>query len=301
MWRFFSWWNRNESRFGNWAGILGLIGLMTSLPFFASTTKEVIYAVSLVLLCVGGFVSTQAYNFRLGRKARHAEIISHIREAVRLIVEETAHGGKHGLDEKKATLARAIDEFARAFSILSGSPCRSCVKVVVRNSRKADTLDVSTFCRNSEEQEAGSAHPIKHNTDFNDLYQSPSQKWFFGNDLPALAARGPYGNTNAGWRTKYLSTVVWPIRRLTNNPQGEPILLGFLCVDCMRTHAFSEEFDYPLGAIVTDALYPFLASLAESIEEPKDEVFATTHTVPIQADEVRNPTVGQGVAETHEH
>ena len=162
------------------------------------------------------------------------------------------------------------------------------MKVVPRTTRKADSLEVSTFCRTSIETEIGGAHPIKHNTDFNDLYQNPSQKWFFGNHLPAMAR---YSNTSPDWRTKYRSTVVWPIRRLTNNPQGNPSLLGFLCVDSLRTKAFSEEYDYPLGAIVADALYPFLASLVDSVEEPKDAVVAATCTAAAQADETQQPTV----------
>ena len=118
MWQVLSWWNKYESRFGNWAGLLGLLGLIASLSWFASTTKEIIYAVSLVLLCIGGFVSALVYCIRLGRKARHADAIGHIREAVRIIMEETSHGARHTLDEKKAAPVRAVDRFASAFSIL---------------------------------------------------------------------------------------------------------------------------------------------------------------------------------------
>jgi len=303
MGRFLSWWNRYESRLGTWASLLGLLGLPASwlLSGVASTAKEIVYAASWILLCLGGFIGAFLYCIRLRRKAKYSEVLTHLRAAVHSVVEESSHSGKHSLDEKKTALARTMDELSTAFSILTGSSCRCCIKIVSRSNKKSlSQLEVLTFCRNSAEKDAGAAHPIEHNTDFNDLYQDPSKKWFFGNNLPEMARRGEYNNTNKDWQKRYRATLVWPIRRLTNNPQAAPSLLGFLCVDSKRAEAFSEEFDYAVGAIVADALYPFLADLAGSIE-PLREGEATVTRVAGPDVRVDEPASPQGVAGTHEH
>jgi hypothetical protein len=309
---FLSWWDRNESRLGVWASLLGIPTLLAGgiLWWLAAPAREMVLAGSWVLLCVGGFVSSLAYASRIRRRfkaklrkvkqgvsklrrkvrrARYAEILPHLRTAVRSILAESLRS--HTVDEQKAVLAKVMDEVAKAFSILTGSSCRACVKVC-RNKRGNKELQASTFCRHSAERHTGDDHPVAHNTDFNDLYQDHSKKWFFGNDLPAMAGEKGYNNTSMGWIEKYRATLVWPIRSLTDNPQATPTLLGFLCVDSKMAQAFSEEFDYEVGAIVADTLSPFLEAVATSPRTPSAAKVQATE-VPAELGE---PNQGEGKA-----
>jgi hypothetical protein len=193
-----------------------------------------------------------------------------LHSAVRIIEEGALVAKKRTVEEKKGALVRCMDHLAQAFSILTSSSCRCCVKVTRRPSKNAQSLEVVTYSRSSGEQDSGGSHPIEHNTDFNYLYQNPSAKWFFGNNLPELAKKGQYNNTNSKWQTSYKSTIVWPIRKPTNNQQSSAKLLGFLCVDSKRTKPFSEEFDYPIGGLTADALYQFLADFEEVLDVTQD-------------------------------
>jgi hypothetical protein len=72
-----------------------------------------------------------------------------------------------------------------------------------------------------------------------------------------------------------------------------------LCVDTRKVEAFSEEYDYPLGAIVADVLYPFLTRLADSVEAPQ-QANITSARVSVPNEKVEQPTEKQGVSEHHE-
>jgi high-affinity Fe2+/Pb2+ permease len=68
-----SWWEKSEQRFGAWASLAGLVLtvlLAWPLSDFAGTPREIVYALTLVLLCVGGFGCALLYCIKLGRKAR---------------------------------------------------------------------------------------------------------------------------------------------------------------------------------------------------------------------------------------
>jgi hypothetical protein len=81
--------------------------------------------------------------------------------------------------------------------------------------------------------------------------------------------RGDYNNTAADWARRYQSTLVWPIRPKRARGDG-PDLSGFLCVDSRRTHPFSKEYDYALGALIADVLSPLLMAIAELFENAGD-------------------------------
>lgn len=256
-------WNRFEQRIAAWVTLAGLPLLLASYaPFhWAETNREFIYAGGFVLVCLGCAATFLITSARLHRRARYAEAMANVREAVRRIADEDSADG-HRKDEKRHALKAAMDELAKAFSILTVSNCRCCIKMVTR---KESAFGVVTLSRNSSFREQERFKPIDYNTGFNDLFQDKEMKmrWFFGNNLPEAAKAGEYRNTNPDWRRLYLSTLVWPIRRVaTSEEQTE--FIGFLCVDSNRTRRFSEEYDYPVGALLADTLCPFLLRMANS-------------------------------------
>ena len=162
---------------------------------------------------------------------------------------------------------------------MTGSDCRCCVKYVALE--KGILLAV-TLCRNGGCEGQEKTHPIEHNTDFSKLFHKPELTWFFGNDLPDLAKSGGYQNTTANWKTRYRSTLVWPIGRERPENAEAPDLLGFLCVDSKRERPFSDENDYVLGAVVADVLYPFVMKFSDSLKGtplPPKDVTASKVTV----------------------
>jgi hypothetical protein len=273
----FSLWNRYEQRLGAWASIFGVavvvIGRLASANI-ADSTQAVIYAAGLTLVLVGSATTFLLMSVQLSRRSRHAEAIANVRESVHKIATENLTDS-HSLDEKKRVLSCAMDDLSKAFSVVTGSNCRCCVKTVQVQEGK---LYAQTFCRNSDYTGQDTPHPIEHNTDFNDLFQDKGRRWFFGNNLPELAKAGGYLNTSKDWQTRYRSTLIWPIRCERSGDAEAPDLLGFLCVDSKRTRAFSEEYDHPLGAIVADTLCPFMMRIAKS-----------TKDVPLQAKDMISP------------
>jgi hypothetical protein len=169
-------------------------------------------------------------------------------------------------EERKRVLSLMMDELSEAFSILTGSACRCCVKVLEPlTGRDGEQLEVRTLCRNTKYVGEDKKHPVAFNTDFKDLYQNRNKQWFFGNNLPEMARNQDYRNTTDNWKARYRSCLTWPIRRPelpAGGDSAQPDFLGFLCVDSRRTKPFSEGYDYPLGATVAHALYPLLLKIA---------------------------------------
>ena len=139
MERVYSWWVKYESRIGFLLTFLGFCGFGVGSGFsaLASTGREIAYAISFALFCIGGLLISLAYCVRLGRKAKYAEVLPHLRAAVGSIVEESLQA-RHTLEEKKKALTKVMDELARAFSILTGSKCRCCLKLAQPEQEKRD-------------------------------------------------------------------------------------------------------------------------------------------------------------------
>ena len=103
-----------------------------------------------------------------------------------------------------------MDDLSKAFSILTGSDCRCCVKTI---DVQGGVLGVETLCRQTDCHEEDPFHPIAHNSDFEYLYHNKGERWFLANDLPRLAAASDYRNTSKDWNKRYRAAAIWPIRR----------------------------------------------------------------------------------------
>lgn len=264
-------WKRAQNPFFGWSGFLGTVLSIIGMWQGSATVKEILLTCALITVCLGVVAAalfgarrmhqrTEEERRNLGRAARYAKAYASVRDAVlRITASDLAEF--RSIEDKKVALSLAMNDLSMAFTIITGAACRCCVKTVEPQN---GIVGVIAYCRQSGEVTDDTFHYLQSNTDFDDLFFNKDRKWFVGNDLPALAAAGKYQNSSKEWKDKYNSTVVWPIRRADGLPGHWPEFLGYLCVDSKELAPFSEEFDYPVGAIVADALRAFLMRLANS-------------------------------------
>jgi hypothetical protein len=125
--------------FGNAASILGLLVTMLAL------LKLDLLIIPLLYLCGLSFFLLYRY-IRQERWARYAEA-SALMENAHRFCQEAAEYSVFGTDDLKQCtekLSHSLDAFAQAFSLVVGSPCRTCLaEVRVDTSRKAASATIA--------------------------------------------------------------------------------------------------------------------------------------------------------------
>lgn len=263
--------------FGNAASILGLV--VASFALF----KWDLLVIPLLYLCALSLFLLIRY-LRHERWARYAEASALMENAYRFC-QEAAENSVFGTDDLKQCiekLSHSLDAFAQAFSLVVGSPCRTCLaEVRVDTSRQAaktiaaeDAFVVTVLLRSGPDAEIGeeSNEPVVGNSDFLEIYKNGRP--YLNNNLPLAFKEGSYENSK--WTPRrsemlkahdypYSSTIVWPIR-LSNTPlrgRSKPPL-AFLCVDTKKVGAFVSRADVPLGGCYSHALYPVVRYLLDA-------------------------------------
>ena len=170
----------------------------------------------------------------------------------------------------KRSIQSSLASLSSAFSIVTGTSCRSCIKIIKHDDAQDPPVFYTETLRRNRKipktQNKDDPAQIDHNTDFNILYATDNEENFFfaGN----LLKRKHYDNSN--WpskhdereafikkkKYKYVSTIVWPIREREGD--DAPKVIGFLCVDSMARNAFWRRYDIDYGATIADVLYPIL-------------------------------------------
>lgn len=290
-------WGRRIVRY--WPEVISLIASLITIislvilvfNYNEKTTLSLIYTIELssFSLFLIGYVIFQEYRF--SRKARYAEATYSIHSCVHFLRD--LHFDLESIQKKvdcKRALSRVITSFANAFSLITGTRCRACIKTLeIRNispenfykisdkKEQVNYLFIDTFCRdtvtvsnNGDEY----IHPVISNTDFLELYLDIDKRFFFCNNIDVY--KGAYQNSSAqsGKKLSYRSTIVWPIRRLVYGQDcGEKAILnqeqdiiGFLCIDSGSRNVFRNNYDIEFGAIVADSLFVFLKSYHNFIE-----------------------------------
>jgi hypothetical protein len=226
-----------------------------------------------LLLFLGYFIHIYA------RKARYAEAMSYIHDAIHDLRNATAYlkkcrANKATYEESKAKneLQQTLDAVATAFSMVTGTKCRSAIKILGGVSR--DGLFVKTLCRDTistnrskqKDETEGEKHLVSQNTDYNSLVNK-LHNYYLNNDINAKGTS--YINTSKTTPTdvlSYSSAIVLPIRLYSSaGSGGKPTfnIIGFLTVDSSSRKTFTEKFDVQMGAIVADALYPAIDLLSK--------------------------------------
>jgi hypothetical protein len=161
-----------------------------------------------------------------------------------------AHSLTADFSEQQAIrhLRRSLSGVADVYGSLTGVKCRLCIKGM--QGQEGDNVEewIKTFLRDSGVETDDKPHSVKENTDFQAIIWENESYWF-SNDLMKLAENGKYTNSSLDWPSKYLSTIVWPIR--STGPEG---IIGFLCLDSLATNVFIEERDVHIGFAFVDLL-----------------------------------------------
>jgi hypothetical protein len=240
--------------------------------FGSGPAWSIILVVWMMLLTTGLIALVVVQERRVARRTRYA------------VATEATHGAEHLIRDAEAgilnenanvsqtipILRKAMTEVARTFTLITGSPCRACIKEVHYPGAEAVAvgadnlrhLTISTLCRDnaggpptpSDERE----HFVSENTDFELLFMKRwKYRWYHSNDLES---ENPYKNSNWGDDSPhdYRSTCVWPIQKTDETDGDRHDTLGFLCVDSLDTDIFDSRFDFHVGASIADSLYPLM-------------------------------------------
>ena len=240
--------------------------------FGSGPAWSIILVVWMMILTTGLIALVVVQERRVARRARYA------------VAAEASHGAEHLIRDAQAGILnanasvketipivrKALTEVARTFTLITGSPCRACIKevhypeaaTVAVGADNLRQLTISTLCRDnaggpptpSDEH----SHFVSENTDFELLFMKRwKYRWYHSNDLEN---ENPYKNSN--WTDDaprdYRSTCVWPIQKTDDTDDNRHDTLGFLCVDSLDTDIFDSRFDFHIGATIADSLYPLM-------------------------------------------
>ena len=229
-----------------------------------------------------GFSIFQAYRY--ARKARYAEAAQYFQAALQ-VCQDALEMEKIDASGLKEQARRVCDHLASAFSLITGTKCAACIKVIVGDLDRVGTAEfrvaVSTLVRDTTSSARNTdtvTHWLDANTDFEEVLSSTGstiRKPFFENDLPI---RRDYRNTSfevakpvvepgggffanrrrrKTWTLPYQSTIVAAIQ--PSGLSGSPRLLGFLCVDSAARGAFLSRYDEGWVAAVAVAVHGLVA------------------------------------------
>lgn len=256
-------------------------------------------AIALIAIVTLGF--REFSRSKAGRLAKSLPYLTKTSEQLRdlrgylNVHRENAFNDKTRADEILERARMMISELlsmqADAYSTMTGTNCRSCVKMIeVVNQDAGSTftredLYVFTLARDGRSEQLNRQHDEKRNkekqdklsenSDFLQLWDesAPDPGYFHSNDLmqdknyessslkywTTLGRQGLKHNTE-NWRLPYRSTIVWPIRQDVRKHLGinDFRVLGFLAVDSQATNAFERDLHVDLGTVLANALFPIL-------------------------------------------
>jgi hypothetical protein len=264
----------------NVATIVGLVATALSAARFDTR------AIPLVYLCAASLYLIVRY-VRQERWARYAEGVHAMERAHRRLKEITDRRlfGDLGREDAIYDIHESLSAFAEAFTLVTGTDCRATLKEVYAEESMvprsgsgqlhlSKQLWVATMSRSDVDKarRVGEEAPdlVTENSDFQ--YVVTSRKPWHEGDLPKAWLAREYNNSH--WdpelRTSrdfsYRSAIVWPIevdrpvpkRRGAQREEPGDDVIGILCIDSARRHAFRPRADVPFGGSFAHALYPIL-------------------------------------------
>jgi TIR domain-containing protein len=229
--------------------------------------------------------------FKTDRSARYAtamplvhEAFHHLRDAGYLLAtagaDETTD--PHDSTDFRENVRASLDSMTNAFSEISGTKCRMCIKKLeIQGAGGTQRDSQRRFIVSNQYRSANAPQRAKtptddfvdSNTDFAWILNEDNDV-FFSNDLIELAKAGKYINSH--WNKlpptnpAYRSTIVWPIRKKGGHPLSIPnyeptgnelrVQYGFVCVDSKEVDTFREADDIQLGSAYADTLFTVLWS-----------------------------------------
>ena len=248
-----------------------IIDLVKNKPDYLGVSQFLISLLLVILL-----ISIVIRELSASRKFRIAQSISYLHTSIHIIRDNwdamfPMEGKIRMVNDQmiRKYIVQSLDQFEDFFSVVTGAPCRACIKVISPDDQvtSMDDLAVKTFARTSfaksnKPSHDGSNDKIINNTDFYALAMHRERYWYIKNvDKERGYSNSHINITSTKSLSKqlgYKSTFTWPIRRLVDN--GEFELFGFLCLDSKTSNVFDPRYDFDCGALIADFYY-FLLSI----------------------------------------
>jgi hypothetical protein len=179
-------------------------------------------------------------------------------------------------ESAKEYIQKSIDDFEKFLSVVTGTPCRVCIKII----SDIKTLQVKTFSRSSFSVNVKCNSDIGedfvyNNSDFKALFEKKERYWYVNNvDTATNYINSHVDSTSNEKKSKqlgYKTSFTWPIRKISyyNDDNGELNIYGFLCADSKVSNVFMEKYDFDSGALIADFYY-FLLKKYFDISEKKE-------------------------------
>ena len=264
--------------------IFGISSLViTAGGIFNSTISQYDFLTKILLFIYGvillAWILCREYYF--SRKVKFAEANIVMGESLmHLKLASNAIESKNK-DLAKQNLTLCLEKFSKAFAIVTGVNCRTCIKSVNCDDDEKEInkkYRTKTFIRHSCLQQHDSVSvPVAENTDFCLLTTDRHRQFWLSNDiskehnyrnssLDMLKTEEDWQRYFKGKEYKYISTIVWPISNnfLTESNKREDSFIGFLCVDSKKKNIFNCEFDVYLGVCLSEALFPVLIAYSKA-------------------------------------
>jgi len=251
--------------------------------------KVAIVVLATAIIGLTAFCVWQEYRY--ARKARYAEALPYINQ---IFFELNKFDNIDNITQSEPleyTLKGVVNRFAAAISLVTGTMCSVCIKVVTEDDHadpprpKVLTVvrDDMSFSRErgkalaeesiEDSDESSIDHWVDQNTAFMQVFMQPRspRACYFSNYLPG---EKNYLNTSfqihgappeseraiirdLNWPLPYKSTIVCPIAR-----QGilrrDYRLAGYFAVDSRSRYVFDRRYDIDLVTGVADCLYSLL-------------------------------------------
>ncbi|GMV60869.1 MAG: hypothetical protein AMXMBFR74_00380 [Parvibaculum sp.] len=262
-----------------------------SFPDFDYLVDRVFILSAFLLLLIGAIIRE---DLRI-RKEKYANIFDkteaimcQIKSINTFLIEKTQNGvGDLPQFQKiiRAEIEHILDDISDIFSMLTGTTCRTAIKVI---QNEDDKIFVYSLARDRRSSQTNSSldrkrfeekqDPLEKNEDFHSIFYE-KERFYLENDLPnkrdyknssfeIYGERPTSGNwfqraflSRVGWTLPYASTMVFPIQQREANTLNLETTgcIGFLAIDSAFRNVFKHRFDGPLGATIADALFTPLA------------------------------------------
>lgn len=278
----------------NLIAALVTIGGAVLFPYLSPITNWWVFAVFFMVLFVVLFGLLILQTQSSSRYIRYTEALQPIHRFHHALRNAfCSDRGGDTEDTVKNHVQGALKNFSMAFSLITGTTCRSCIKILYLaemesnedrtnaadlsatpiDQRKTRSLAVKTYCRcditDEPPKNQDSKDWVSDNSDFLDLLMEPDKtttsRCFFRNILPYPGYKNSHyseAELKNGEMT-YRSTIVWPIRKKPLTMDQDSGTIGFLCIDSKAKNAFCKPNDVEIGAACADALYMLLQPIIQ--------------------------------------
>jgi hypothetical protein len=292
-----NWWHQFLENAHHFYVVLSLIGMGFSAFNYE---KEYFYKFLIGIIAFYYIILWLAFYLQSQKntvKAKYAEAMALIHKSIHdardvyRYVEACQNNddGEEKLSFEKARLGNllvsCLTAHSKAFSLITGVPCRASIKVIGQGQKTDSDMYVKTLARdylsmeNSQEYDSteSTKHKVLSNTDYKHIFERKID-YFFSNNLPkegqgyenTSLPNGINNYTEDNWPLPYRSALVWPIRYakckddlredISLDKKRDQILYGFLTIDCSKKDVFDKNYSVQMGAILADALFPIMQS-----------------------------------------